>query len=69
MNRLDVLKFSVEVGEHLFLRDLVLGVKVKQLEQQRQSLLQVQNIFFKFFFYFPSNCHWFLNEWNNKLIL
>ena len=47
MNDFDVLKFGLEVGEQLFLRDLVLGVKVKQLEQQRQSLLQVSEHFFK----------------------
>ena len=47
MNDFVVLKFGVEVSEHLFLRDLVLGVKVKQLEQQRQSLLQVSEHFFK----------------------
>ena len=47
MNEFDVLEFGVEVGEHLFLRDLVLGVKVKQLEQQRQSLLQVAEHFLK----------------------
>ena len=38
--KFNILEFGAEVGEHLFLRDLVLGAKVKQLEQQRQSLLQ-----------------------------